>query len=191
MSGVVISVEGAKEVLQAFSRLSAGVQKKYLGASVRAVVKGAVPEVKALTPKGPTGNLRRSVRLKLEKKKTTTATGLVGYRRSGNGQKKTERGFHAFWIEEGTKDRTPSGKALMIPMAMTAKYPYLKGVVSRIGGEGGGQIFLRRARGVKGTGRFRAWADANLPRMRSELIARLKANLSKAVAEQERRNTRR
>ena len=69
MADVVMTVEGVERILAGFSRLSRGVQRKYLGASVRAVVKAAVPQVKALTPRGPTGNLRRSVGLKLEKKK--------------------------------------------------------------------------------------------------------------------------
>ena len=68
---VAVTVEGVEAILRGFAGLSKGVQRKYLGSSVREVVKSAVPEVKALTPKGPTGNLKRSVGLKLEKKKTS------------------------------------------------------------------------------------------------------------------------
>lgn len=190
MATVVTTVEGVEDVLQGFSRLSKSVQRKYLGSSVREVVKAAVPQVKALTPRGPTGNLKRSVGLKLEKKKTTTATGIVGYRSKAGGSNR-ELGFHAYWVEEGTRDRYPSGRALKIPLRYAKKYPYLNGQVSRIGGEDGGAVYLNSVRGYPGNGKFRRWADANLPRMRQELVGKLENNLGKAIAEEERRMIRR
>lgn len=185
----VTTVEGVEDVLRGFSRLSKSVQRKYLGASVREVVKGAVPQVKALTPRGPTGNLRRSVGLKLEKKKTTTAVGIVGYRR-GKGNNR-ELGFHAAWVEEGVNDRYPQGKALKLPLRYSRKYPYLSGLVSRIGGNEDGGIYLQSVRGYRGTGKFRQWADANMPRLKQELVGKLENNLGKAIAEEERRMIRR
>lgn len=185
----VTTVEGVEDVLRGFSRLSKSVQRKYLGASVREVVKGAVPQVKALTPRGPTGNLRRSVGLKLEKKRTTTAVGIVGYRR-GKGNNR-ELGFHAAWVEEGVNDRYPQGKALKLPLRYSRKYPYLSGLVSRIGGNDDGGIYLQSVRGYRGTGKFRQWADANMPRLKQELVGKLENNLGKAIAEEERRMIRR
>lgn len=182
---VAVTVEGVEGILRGFAGLSKGVQKKYLGSSVREVVKSAVPEVKALTPKGPTGNLRRSVGLKLEKKKTTTAVGLVGYRRAVGGSNR-ELGFHAWWIENGVKTRTAKGLALKVPIDRARKYPYLKGKVSLIGGDAN-SIFFRQVKGFAGTGRFEAWAEANLPRLKEQLIGKLENNLSKAIAEEERR----
>ena len=186
----VMTVEGVEGVLMAFSGLSKSVQKKYLGSSVREVVKSAVPEVKALTPRGPTGNLKRSVGLKLEKKKTTTAVGLVGYRRAAGGNNR-EKGFHAWWIENGVKVRRPKGRNLKVPLSMASKYPYLKGQVALIGGEGGGAMYFREVKGVAGTGRFEAWSTANLPRLKQKLIGVLENNVGKAIAEQERRDVRR
>lgn len=180
-----VTIEGVEGILRGFSNLSKGVQKKYLGSSVREVVKSVVPEVKALTPKGPTGNLRRSVGLKLEKKKTTTAVGIVGYRRAAGGTNR-ERGFHAWWIENGVKTRTPKGLALQVPFDRARKYPYLKGKVALIGG-GQNSIYFRQVRGFAGTGKFGAWADANLPRLKQQLIGKLENNLGKAIAEEERR----
>lgn len=185
----VTTVEGVEDVLRGFSRLSKSVQRKYLGASVREVVKGAVPQVKALTPRGPTGNLRRSVGLKLEKKRTTTAVGIVGYRR-GKGNNR-ELGFHAAWVEEGVNDRYPQGKALKLPLRYSRKYPYLSGLVSRIGGNDDGGIYLQSVRGYRGSGKFRQWADANMPRLKQELVGKLENNLGKAIAEEERRMIRR
>ena len=186
----VMTVEGVEGVLMAFSGLSKSVQKKYLGSSVREVVKSAVPEVKALTPRGPTGNLKRSVGLKLEKKKTTTAVGLVGYRRAAGGNNR-EKGFHAWWIENGVKVRRPKGRNLKVPLSMASKYPYLKGQVALIGGEGGGAMYFREVKGFAGTGRFEAWSTANLPRLKQKLIGVLENNVGKAIAEQERRDVRR
>lgn len=183
---VAVTVEGVDAILRGFAGLSKGVQKKYLGSSVREVVKSAVPEVKALTPKGPTGNLKRSVGLKLEKKKTTTAVGLVGYRRAVGGSNR-ELGFHAWWIENGVKTRTSkNGKSLKVPMDRARKYPYLKGKVALIGGDAN-SIFFRQVKGFEGTGKFEAWAEANLPRLKEQLIGKLGNNLSKAIAEEERR----
>ena len=193
MAKFATSVEGVEEILRGFTRLSKGVQRKYLGSSVREVVKAAVPEVKALTPKGPTGNLRRSVGLKLEKKKTTTAVGIVGYRSNSKANRKnTELGFHAFWTEQGTKDRYPkSGTALKIPMKYARKYDYLTGKASLIGGDDSGAVLFRSVRGYAGSGKFQRWAEQNLPRMKEQLVGKLKANLSKAIAEEERRIIRR
>jgi len=190
MAGKVVTVEGVEDVLRGFSRLSRSVQRKYLGASVRAVVKDAVPQVKAITPRGPTGNLRRSVGLRLEKKRTTTAVGIVGYRQLPGGNAR-ERGFHAYWVEEGVADRYPQGRALKVPLRFSSKYPYLKGQVSLIGGEDGGAIYLQSVRGYQGKGKFRQWADANLPRLKQELVGKLENNLGTAIAEEERRMIRR
>lgn len=186
MAGTVSTIEGVEAVLRGFAGLSKSVQRKYLGASVREVVKGAVPQVKALTPRGPTGNLRRSVGLKLEKKKTTTAVGIVGYRR-GTGGNNRELGFHAAWVEEGVNDRYPQGRALKLPLKYARKYDYLKAKVSRIGGEDGGGIYLASVRGYRGSGKFRQWAEANMPRLKQELVGKLESNLGKAIAEEERR----
>lgn len=185
----VTTVEGVEDVLRGFSRLSKSVQRKYLGASVREVVKGAVPQVKALTPRGPTGNLRRSVGLKLEKKRTTTAVGIVGYRR-GKGSNR-ELGYHAAWVEEGVNDRYPRGMALKLPLRYSRKYPYLSGFASRIGGNDDGGIYLQSVRGYRGSGKFRQWADANMPRLKQELVGKLENNLGKAIADEERRMIRR
>lgn len=187
MATVAMTVEGVEQILLGFSRLSKSVQRKYLGAAVRQVVKDAVPQVKALTPRGPTGNLRRSVGLKLEKKKkNTTVTGIVGYR-SKSGGNRNELGFHAWWVENGTRDRYPNGQALSVPLRLAAKYPYMKGNVSLIGGDGGGAIFFKSVRGYTGSDKFRQWSESNLPRMKQELVGRLEQNLGTAIAEEERR----
>ena len=182
----VVTVEGVEAVLRGFAGLSRGVQRKYLGSSVREVVKAVVPEVKALTPKGPTGNLRRSVGLKLEKKKTTTAVGIVGYRRAAGGTNR-ELGFHSWWIENGVKVRQPKFRQnLAIPVGRAAKYPYLRGQVA-LAGNDANSLYFRQVKGFAGTGKFQAWADANMPRLKDQLVGKLEQNLGKAIAEEERR----
>lgn len=182
----VVTVEGVEAVLRGFAGLSRGVQRKYLGSSVREVVKSVVPEVKALTPKGPTGNLKRSVGLKLEKKKTTTAVGIVGYRRAAGGTNR-ELGFHSWWIENGVKVRRPKFRQnLAIPVGRASKYPALNGKIAMAGGDAN-SLFFRQVSGFAGTGKFQAWADANMPRLKDQLVGKLEQNLSKAIAEEERR----
>ena len=181
-----MTVEGVEEILRGFAILPASIQKKYLGAAVRAAAKDEIPEIKALTPKGPTGNLRRSVGLKIEKKKrNATAVGILGYRARGGGNT-SEKGFHAWWVENGTKYRQPEKWALKVPMANAAKYPYLRGKVAKIGGEEGGMIFFGQVKGMPASDKFRKWADANMPQIKARLVGQLDGALGKAISEAER-----
>lgn len=185
-----MSVEGVEEILRGFQILPRGIQKKYLGAAVREASKDEIPEIKSLTPKGPTGNLRRSVGFKLEKKrKNQTAVGILGYR-SKTGGTNREKGFHAWWIENGTMVRTPKGNVLRVPLEFAKRYPYLMGKVSQIGGNANA-VYFYEVYGFEGTGRFRAWADSNLPQIKERLIGKLQNKLGTAIAEAERQAIRR
>lgn len=180
-----MNVDGVEAILRGFQRLPSSIQKKYLGAAVREASKDEIPEIKALTPKGPTGNLRRSVGFKLEKKrKNQTAVGVLGYR-SKTGGSNREKGFHAWWIENGTMVRTPKGNVLRVPLEFARRYPYLMGKVSQIGGEANA-VYFYEVYGFEGTGRFRAWADSNMPQIKRRLIGNLEGKLGKAIAEAER-----
>jgi hypothetical protein len=181
-----MTVEGVEEILRGFAILPRSIQKKYLGGAVREAAKDELPELKSLTPRGPTGNLRRSVGLKVEKKKNNaTAVGILGYRSRAGGNK-AEQGFHAWWIENGVKVRRAKGGALKVPMSMAKKYPYLMGKVSLIGGPDGGSIYFPVVQGFEGNGRFKDWADRNLPQIKQRLIGKLDGALGKAIAEAER-----
>ena len=189
-ASIAMSVQGVEEILRGFQILPRNIQRKYLGAAVSEASKNEIPEIKSLTPKGPTGNLRRSVGFKLERKrKNQTAVGILGYR-SKTGGTNREKGFHAWWIENGVKVRQPQGRMLKVPLAMASRYPYLKGKVALIGGQGGGALYFRQVKGFAGNGRFGAWAEANLPRMKQKLVGVLENNVGKAIAEQERRDIR-
>jgi hypothetical protein len=181
-----MTVEGVEEILKGFSVLSGSIQRKYLGAAVREAAKDEIPEIKSLTPRGPTGNLRRSVGIKVEKKKrNATAVGILGYR-SKRGGNSSEKGFHAWWVENGTKYRQPNNWVLKVPLANASKYPYLRGKVAKIGGPEGGLIYFGQVKGMPKSDKFKRWADANLPQIKQKLIGKLDGALGKAIAEAER-----
>ena len=188
-----ISVDGVEDILLRFSKLSVGVQKKYLRASVNKVSKPHMAAVKALVARGPTGNLKRSVGVKTEaKKKGRTQTAILGFRRGGKNKdgsaKKSEMGFHSWWIENGVKARTAKGgKMLQVPGELSRKYPYLNGKITT-GAEGSNAAYFRQVRGFSGTGKFGQWADSTLPQIRDALQDELGRALDKAVAEQARRD---
>jgi len=181
-----MTVEGVEEILKGFAILPSSIQKKYLGAAVREAAKDEIPEIKALTPRGPTGNLRRSVGVKVEKKKrNATAVGILGYRFKSGGNN-SEKGFHAWWVENGTKFRQPKNYVLKVPIANASVYPYLRGKVARIGGNEGGMIFFGQVKGMPASDKFKRWADANLPQIKQRLIGKLDGALGKAISEAER-----
>jgi hypothetical protein len=181
-----MSVDGVKEVLQGFSKLSTGLQKQYLRGAVNKVTKPHIQTVKSLVARGPTGNLKRSVGVVTEAKvKGKTQTAVLGFRRGDKaGENGKKSGFHAWWIENGVKTRQPkNGRALKVPIAMAKKYKYLMGKVSLIGDDEGGSILFRQVRGFAGTGKFAAWADQALPGIRDELQTELVSALDKAESQ--------
>lgn len=184
-----ITVEGVEDVLRRFAALPVGLQKKYLRSAVNKVSKPYVSQVKALVNRGPTGNLKRSVGVVTEAKvKGRTQTAVLGFRRGDKGGMNGKAsGYHAWWIENGVKTRSPKGQALKVPMEMARRYKYLLGKVAVIGSDEGGSIFFRQVNGFAGTGRFAAWAEQTLPRIRDALQTELVSALDKATAEQERR----
>lgn len=190
LGGNLIRVDGVRELLQQFAKLDKSVQRQYLGAAVTATVKPHIPEVRAFTPKGPTGNMKRSVGAKTEKKRRkvgSTATAILGYR--SGGKNKQHLGYHAWWIDQGVKARTPKqAAALFIPGRRASKVPYLRGMLDE-GVEGTSKtgLFFRRVKGFAGTGRYAAWARANLPKLRADLIRNLQSALAKAEAQHARR----
>lgn len=188
-----MTVEGVQDILQGFAALPVGLQKKYLRSAVNKVTKPYVSQVKSLVARGPTGNLKRSVGVVTEAKvRGRTQTAVLGFRRGdAGGANGTRSGYHAWWIENGVKTRTAkSASMLKVPMERAKKYPYLMGKVALVGGEDGGNIFFRQVKGFAGTGKFAAWADATLPRIRDQLQGELGTALEKATAEAARRAAR-
>jgi hypothetical protein len=93
----------------AFSRLPKNISARYLGAALRSASRPALAKLRQLTPRGPTGNLKRSIATKVKRYKSGNAVSLVGYQAAtGAGQK--ARGFHQGFVEFGTKRRTAKGR---------------------------------------------------------------------------------
>lgn len=179
MAQMQLQVQGVEDILQGFTELPKGIQKKYLGAAVRAASKDEVRTVRSLTPRGPTGNLKKSVGFLLEKKKrATTSTGVLGYRRDGD-----KKGFHAWWIENGVNDRYPKKRSFAIPAANVPSL-FAEQRVSN------GTVFWQSVRGFQGTGKFGNWADSTLPKIKEKLEGVLGEYLDKAIAENTRRQVR-
>jgi HK97 gp10 family phage protein len=89
------------ELREQFKKLPTNIAAKHLGASLRKAMAPGVTALKRNTPKGPTGNLRKSIKLKIKPYfKDGNAVGIVGYE-IGKGSK----GYHQGFLEFGTKER--------------------------------------------------------------------------------------
>jgi hypothetical protein len=101
------------DLIRAYSKLPGSLARKHLKAAIRRSIKPFVPALKAATPRGATGNLRRSVTTvvkfgtKVSRVNTYsfrgTAMGIVGFSRKG--KKKNQKGDHSVLVEAGTKPR--------------------------------------------------------------------------------------
>lgn len=193
-------LEGVPEILKAFGQLSIGLQKKYLGAAVNNAAKTEIASLKAATPRGPSGALRRSVGVKVEKaivkpwslyatKAGGSATARIGYRRGKTQKGKEFGGNAAWWLEAGVSSRTPKNRqSFSIPTKSTRKYPYLKPFVTKV--EDGAAVFLRRIKAKAGSDMFERWKASALPRIERKLKTELSDALERAKAEAARRAAR-
>jgi HK97 gp10 family phage protein len=92
-----------------FARLPKNISARYLAAALRAAAKPALTKLRQLTPKGPTGNLKRAIATKVKRYRSGNAVALVGYQAARGGGRKT-RGFHQGFLEFGTKLRRAKGQ---------------------------------------------------------------------------------
>jgi hypothetical protein len=113
-----IKIEGPDlyEIRQAFKQLPTNIAARVIGAGLKRAAKPGENALKQLTPKGPTGNLRRSIRTMVKRyPRDGAAVAVVGFVKPGTGasksaqggkvQKGPDRGFHQFWMEFGTDER--------------------------------------------------------------------------------------
>jgi len=94
------------------------IRRKYTKAAFNAAAKVGAIKLKNITPRGPTGNLRRSVTAK-----ATQNYGLAGYRASRANDEKA-KGFHQGFLEFGTDDRVirvPSSNGVFIASSFARK----------------------------------------------------------------------
>lgn len=92
-----------------FARLPRNISARYLAAALRAASKPALAKLRQLTPRGPTGNLKRAIATKVKRYKSGNAVALVGYQAARGGGRKT-RGYHQGFVEFGTKLRRAKGR---------------------------------------------------------------------------------
>lgn len=120
---VKISGPDLQALRDAFKELPGNIAAKVIGAGLKRASAPMVAALKETTPKGPTGNLRRSIKTVVKRyPRDGAAVVVVGYQKAGTGEKKSaaggrvnsgsDRAFHQFWLEfGGKKDRIISQKA--------------------------------------------------------------------------------
>jgi hypothetical protein len=103
-----------RQLKRAMKELPSKVLARRMAEALNRAIKPGETALKALTPRGPTGNLRKSIK---RKKKwyadTGNAVALVGYtaapRKPSNELAANQKGFHAGFLEFGTKKRKTKG----------------------------------------------------------------------------------
>lgn len=93
------------ELRAELKRLPNNLAAKHLGAALRRGVQPGLTALRRRTPRGPTGNLRKSIKTKVKTyPKNGNAVGMVGYSYGRNDPQ--AKGNHQGFIEFGTKQRT-------------------------------------------------------------------------------------
>jgi hypothetical protein len=101
-SPVAVFFPEAKAIARALQDFPKSTRKKYFRAAFTAAAKVGQAKLKQITPRGPTGNLKKST-----KTKATANYGLAGY---AVGRGEQAQGFHQGFLEFGTKPRKTKGR---------------------------------------------------------------------------------
>jgi len=120
VKGTEITIDMAE--LQEFSRklrqfLPPRQAASVMGAAMKKAIVPVTRTLRAITPVGPTGNLKRAVTSKVvEYENSGVAVGVVGYRRAAQERSESaaggtvrtgpDRAFHQWWLEYGARNRT-------------------------------------------------------------------------------------
>jgi hypothetical protein len=110
--GIDLSVEFPElsAIKEAFRTLPKNIAAKHMATALGRSIEPAMAALKNLTPRGPTGNLKRSIRKKTKRYIANgSGVALVGYtaapKKKGSDLKANEKGQHQGFLEFGTKDR--------------------------------------------------------------------------------------
>lgn len=104
--GLSLQYPDIDEIRREFRKLPNTLASKYMEPAMKQAIKPGLRKLREITPRGPTSNLKKSVRSKTKKYvKDGTAIGLVGYT-VGKGAK----GYHQGFLEFGTKERQTKGR---------------------------------------------------------------------------------
>jgi len=95
------AISGIPEIDRALAKLEKKFNKKVMKKAMRKTTAMFRKEVRKRTPKGRTGNLRKSVTTDLSVKKQ----GRFIFGRVYFGRTKGRKGYHANWLEYGTDER--------------------------------------------------------------------------------------
>lgn len=107
------------EIRQAFKQLPGNIAARVIGAGLKRAAKPGENALKQITPRGPTGNLRRAIKTIVKRyPRDGAAVAVVGFVKAGTGASKSaaggsvrkgpDRAYHQFWLEFGTRDRMVS-----------------------------------------------------------------------------------
>lgn len=122
---VKIDFPELEEVKAAFRTLPRNIAAKHMGAALNKSIDPGLKLLRTLTPRGPTGNLRRAIRKKIKRytgsptsknpaKSPGAAVALVGYvappKKKANQAAANEKGYHGGFLEFGTKERRTEGR---------------------------------------------------------------------------------
>lgn len=121
VKGTGVEFPELKKIRQMLGGYTKSIRNKYMKAAFTAAAKAALPSLRQATPRGPTGNLKRSI-----KSKSTKNYGLAGYA--------LEKGPHQGFLEFGTKARkTKSGRIASTMRSKTAGRGGMMTIVQRGG----------------------------------------------------------
>lgn len=126
MAGVDVKIEfpELEEIKQAFTFLPRNIAAKYMGAALNQSIEPGFKLLRTLTPRGPTGNLRRAIKKKTKRytgsptsknpaKSPGAAVALAGYvappRKKASETSSSQKGYHGGFLEFGTKERRTKG----------------------------------------------------------------------------------
>lgn len=136
--GVEFQLPSIQELQKAYADLPKTLAAVTLAAACKRALQPGIAALKKRSPKGPTGNLQRSVAIKSVKyTKTRTGVAVVGYKKAGSGKstasaggkvrKGSDRAFHQFWLEFGTDERrirVPSSRGIFMASSFNTLGPF-------------------------------------------------------------------
>ena len=108
---ITADVPGLEEIRKEFLGLGKTLSAKYMASALKkAAEKGGTKEaLKAATPRGPTGNLRRAIAVKTKRyPRTGVGIAILGFRsgrKMNEAYDNTKLGYHQGLVEFGTKER--------------------------------------------------------------------------------------
>lgn len=125
--GVDIKIEfpELEAIKTSFRGLPKTLAAKHMGAALNKAIEPGLKALKTLTPRGPTGNLRKAIKKKVKRytgsltsrnpaKSPGAAVALAGFtappRKKSADLSASEKGFHGGFLEFGTKDRKTKGR---------------------------------------------------------------------------------